>query len=385
MHPIVIVGAGLAGYALARELRRRAPHVQITILAADAADFYSKPMLSNALAQAKAPADLIATPRADMARMLDATIVAHTRVERIEAQSHTLLTSSGLYHYHSLVLALGADPVRLHFWGDAGDAVLSVNDLDSYAQFRARLTPRARVALLGAGLIGCEFANDLVATGHAVTVLDPAPRPLAALLPHAASAALESALAEAGVEWRLAHAVRAADVRPDGYRLTTDDGRTVDADLVMSAVGLRPCTALAGAAGLATGRGIAVDTYLRSSQPDVYALGDCAEIDGHVQPYVMPIMHAARALAATLAGEPTPVVFPPMPVLVKTPACPVAVCPPPAGTPGAWEQEGAGRELVLRYRRPDGTLAGFALTGAGPCARRLALVRELAGSNGPAP
>ena len=92
---------------------------------------------------------------------------------------------------------------------------------------------------------------------------------------------------------------------------------------------LRPRTSLAHEAGLAVNRGIVTNRLLATSAPNVHALGDCAEVDGHTLPYVMPIMQQARALAATLAGTPTPVLYPAMPVIVKTPACPTVVCPPP--------------------------------------------------------
>jgi rubredoxin-NAD+ reductase len=133
---------------------------------------------------------------------------------------------------------------------------------------------------------------------------------------------------------------------------------------------------LAAAAGLAVNRGIVVDDHLRSSAVDVFAIGDCAEVEGQVRPYVMPIMHAAKALAATLADAPTAAVFPIMPVLIKTPACPVAVHAPPRGTSGSWTTESFGDGLLLRFSDPDGGLCGFALVGARAVAERAGLSKQ---------
>lgn len=378
MHPIVIVGAGIAGYGLARELRRRDAQIDITLIAADRADFYAKPMLSNALARGQTPETLIASTRADMARQLGITIVPHTCVERIDPDSRTLLSSSGLYHYRSLVLAIGAEPVRLHFWGDASDEVLSINHLDDYRRFRERLPASGHVALLGAGLIGCEFANDLTACGYRVTVIDPAPRPLAGLLPVPASTQLAEALAATGVQWRCGHRVRAIDRRAGRYRLSTEDGDTLDADLVLSAVGLRPQTALAAGAGLICERGIVVDRQLRTSAADIHALGDCAQIDGMVRPYVMPAVQAARALASTLTGKPTEMSLPPMPVTIKTPACPIVTCPPPQTLTGVWRELTEDGIRILRFESNDAVLAGFVVIGGHSLARQQALLREMA-------
>ena len=136
------------------------------------------------------------------------------------------------------------------------------------------------------------------------------------------------------------------------------------ADVVLSAVGLKPRTALAGAAGIKINRGIIVNKLLQTSDEDIYALGDCAEVEGRVLPFVMPIMQAARALASTLAGNPTAVKYPAMPVAVKTPACPTVVSPPDAGSQGEWKVEGGVEGVKAQFHHKDGQLLGFALMGA---------------------
>jgi rubredoxin-NAD+ reductase len=113
---------------------------------------------------------------------------------------------------------------------------------------------------------------------------------------------------------------------------------------------------------LAVNRGIVADALLRTSDPDIFALGDCAEYSGRVLPYVLPIMHASRALAQTLAGKPAEVLFPPMPVIVKTPACPVVVQPVARDAAGDWQAEEGERGLEMTFTDPQGRLLGFALT-----------------------
>lgn len=376
--PVVIVGSGLAGWAVARELRKLAPAAPVTLVTADAGDFYAKPMLSNAFAQGKAPAQLVTTAAAAMAAQVRVELRDHTRVLGIDRATKTLETDRAPIAWSRLVLALGADPIRLRLAGDAADAVLSVNDLRDYATFRAALPTAGRVGIIGAGLIGSEFANDLATAGHAVTVIDPLAYPLASLVPESAGRAVREALAAAGVTWRLGTSVTAVDRNGTGFALRLADGSNVDVDLVLSAVGLRPRVDLARTAGIAVDRGIVVDRHAATSDADVFAIGDCAQYEGRVLPYVLPIMTAARALARTLAGEPTPIAFPVMPVVVKTPACPVAVAPVAPSAYGAWSEEASGRDVKLVFTDPTSRVLGFALTGA-RVAERAALAKSMAG------
>ncbi len=377
MNPVLILGSGLAGYNTAREFRKLDKTTPLVVLSRDAAAFYSKPMLSNALAANKTAASLVMKPAERMAAELDASVLAHTGVARIDTQAQTVGTEDGrTLAYRDLVLALGADPIRLPLEGDGAPAVLSVNDLDDYARFAAALEGVRSVTILGAGLIGCEFANDLLARGIVPTVIDLADRPLARLLPEAASTRLREKLEAAGVSFRFG--VSAAKVQRDasGFVLTLSDGQTQQADLVLSAIGLRPRTALAQAAGIVVKRGVVTDRWLATSAPHVYAVGDAAEILGHNLPFVLPLMQQARALGATLAGTPTAVIYPAMPVTVKTPACPTVVCPPPPDAPGQWSTSLGPDACEALFRGADGQLLGFALLGAATTQRQ-ALAAQL--------
>ena len=366
--PVVIIGSGLGGFTLAREFRKLDKTTPLVVLSRDHAGFYSKPMLSNALAGNKSAAALVMKPADKMALETNASVRANAHVARIDTAAQTVELEGGeRLAYRDLVLALGADPLRLALEGDAAEAVLSVNDLDDYARFADLLAGVKTVAILGGGLIGCEFANDLLHRGITATVIDLADRPLSRLLPEAAGAHLRQRLEAAGVRFRFnvaASAVHRADAGAgSGFQLLLSDGSRLQADLVLSAIGLRPRTALAHAAGIEVNRGIVTNRALATSAPHVFAVGDCAEVAGHNLPYVMPLMQQARALAATLAGTPTPVVYPAMPVMVKTPACPTVVCPPPMAAAGEWQVSHTEDSCDARFVGPDGTLLGFALLG----------------------
>ena len=376
---VVILGTGLAGFTLAREFRKLDKETPLVLVSRDHGGFYSKPMLSNALAGNKTAASLVMKDSDKMVAELNATIHKRATVERIDTAARTVHLADGAsVPYRDLVFAVGADPIRVPLEGDAAEAVLSVNDLDDYAAFADRLSGVTSVAILGAGLIGCEFANDLLSRGIVPTVIDVAPRILPRLLPEAASERLHMKLAEAGVRFCLGVSATRVDRAGTAVRLTLSDGRTIDTGLVLSAVGLRPRTTLAAEAGLQVNRGIVASRLLAASAANVHALGDCAEVDGHSLPYVMPIMQQARALAATLSGTPTPVVYPAMPVTVKTPACPTVVCPPPPNASGAWTVELDDEGCDARFHDGNGQLLGFALLGAAT-KQRQALASQVPG------
>lgn len=376
MHPIVIVGSGLGGYSTARELRKLNREVPLHIITADGGEFYSKPTLSNALAAKKVPAAIPLNTSEQMASQLNATVRTRTRITAIDPALRRIRIGEETIAYSKLVLALGADQVRLPLQGDAVDTVMTVNSLDDYARFRSALEGKRRVAIIGAGLIGCEFANDLAATGYEVECVDIATQPLPRLLPVAGGAMLQEKLAALGVKWHLGTSVSAVDRAGGAVAVTLASGATLEADIVLSAIGLKPKLEMAQAAGLAVRGGIIVDRFLACGADDVYALGDCAEVAGMVLPFVMPIMHAARALAATLADKRTAVSYPAMPVLVKTPACPIIVAPPPNGAAGEWLIERSDEGVKSLFIDSAGKLLGFALNGTAT-AERAKLAREL--------
>lgn len=382
MHPIVIIGSGMAGYTLVREFRKLDSTTPVVMISADDAVNYAKPTLSNALVGNKHPDQIGLGDAVKMSDQLNITILSHTHVQHVDCDKHELILTSQdgdqtIQPYTKLILAVGANPIRLPIEGNAADDIHVVNCLADYRSFRDKLSVRQekRVLLLGAGLIGCEFANDLKTTGHDVTVVDIAPQPLGRLLPEQTAKAFQAGLENIGIRFALNTTVARIDCINNDYHVTLADGTTLIVDIVLSAIGLRPSLTLAQAANIHTSRGISVDTLLQTNQPDIYALGDCAEVDGHLLPYVMPLMQQARALAKTLSGTATRVHYPAMPVAVKTPAAPLTVLPAPVDVAVTWDTETFDDGMIAKATDASGTLRGFVLLGATAGKQRMALTK----------
>ncbi|SEL27823.1 NAD(P)/FAD-dependent oxidoreductase [Halomonas daqiaonensis] len=370
--PLTIIGSGMAGLGLLRKLRALDPARPVTLITGDSGDDYSKPLLTTGFAKRLPPRRLAARSALEVADDLGAVVRTHTRVEAIDPVGRTLTLGTETLPWSELVLATGAAPVRPFRVPDAvADRVFSINDLDDYRAFHAALETLgrpARVVIIGIGLVGCEFANDLAAGGHAVELVAPESTPLPRLVPEPLGRALGETFREAGM---VLHTGRQLlDLRADGASvgLELDDGTSLSADLVLVATGLRPRTTLADSAGIAVSEaGIHTDRYLATSAPGIHALGDAACVEGVNAMYVQPLLASAKALARTLTGTPTAVTYGPWPVLVKTPLLPV-VALPPVHPPARWRLEGEGSDLTALAEAADGRLIGFALTGH--CVRR---------------
>lgn len=374
--PVVIIGTGLAGYNLAREFRKLDPQTPLLLITADDGRSYSKPLLSTGFAANKDDDSLGMATAGAMAEQLNAEIRTHTRVTRLDPAHRRVWIGNEPVPYRDLVLAWGAQTIRVPVEGDAADAVYPINDLHDYGRFRAAAAGKCRVLILGAGLIGCEFANDLLQGGHEVDLVAPSEQVMPGLLPLQAAEAVKRGLEGIGARFHLGATLERLQRSTDGLQATLSDGSQRACDLVVSAVGLRPRTELAAEAGLEVKRGIVVDRLLKTSAEHVYALGDCAEVEGLSLLYVMPLMAGARALAKTLFGNPTFVSYGPMPVTVKTPACPVVVSMPAVGSAGSWSVEARGNDVKALYLGACGELLGYALTGAA-VQERLALNKQL--------
>ena len=368
-QPICIIGSGLAAYTLIREYRKINAEHPITLVTQEAGDFYSKPMLSTAIAGQKSAEQLVTSSAAKMAEQLNLVIHTHATVKQIDPKDQIISVVLGNGQsvdigYSQLVLALGADQIRVPIDGDASDAIQSVNDLHDYANFRKQLDGKKKVVILGAGLIGCEFANDLAVGSYQVELVDLADQALNRLLPKPIAQALEQKLSDLGVIWHLGTSIRSVSHDGDQLQVMLTNGQIIHADLVLSALGLVPRIQLAKEAGIVVHRGIVVNRQLATSIQNIYSLGDCAEVEGQVLPYVMPIMQAARTLAVVLARQDASLVYPAMPVMIKTPALPLIVSPPPIGSSGSWSINELENGMEGLFHNDQSELIGFALAGS---------------------
>ena len=365
-HPILVVGSGLAAYGLANAIKKTDADAAITLITRDGGENYSKPMISTGFTKNFTPDQLATQTAQNMSDNIGVTVRTRTEVASLDTTaSEVVLTTGERVPYSSLVLTLGAELIRPPMGGDAAAEVMGVNDLDDYRRFRDTLasTGGNKVAVIGAGLIGCEFTNDLLNGGYSVEAVDPMNYCLPTLLPETAGRAVQRALEAKGATFHFGPLATDVNKTANGYSVALNNGQTIEADAVLSAVGVRPRTQLAADAGIECGRGVKTDKFLRTNVDNVYAIGDCAEVEGHVLVYVAPLMAAARALAATLTGTPTEVAYPAMPVTIKTPACPVCVSPVARDAEGEWTIEADGQDVKALFHNPQGDLLGFALTG----------------------
>lgn len=378
MENIVIIGSGLAGWNLARELRKNSPEIKIKVITADAGEAYPKPQLSAALSKGAEPDALIQQQGEDWSRDLAVELITHTRVAQILADVRQIQTEDGRQiPYDKLVLASGARPIQVNLAGNGAEQVYRVNNLNDYRKFREALVSKKRVAVLGSGLIGIEFAHDLASAGFEVDLIGLDAWPMAMLLPQELGQELRSKLENMGVRFHLGVGARAVHQLTDGVRVDLSaESQSIDTDLVLAAIGLAPDLGLAQKAGLLTGRGIQVDRQLRTSNEHIFALGDAAEIEGNVLPFVMPLLASVKVLAQVLLGRETRLSLPAMPIVLKTPSWPIVGAPDFARRAGQWQIEQGDTGSRAIKVDDSGKVLAFALTGD-RTSERSALLKQM--------
>lgn len=354
---VVIVGAGHAGWAAAEAVRAQDANVSITIVTACDADRYLKPELSIAMRRGSSRESLVRETGRASAERLRVRLLTQTYAVGLSPSLHQLRTTGGILRYTSLILAQGAQPALPALM--PAHLCWRINDLEAWVRLKQRLADTVKnILIIGAGMVGCELADDFTAAGHRVILLDQQQAPLAALLPKQASARLRLALEAAGV--RVVCAVQVTEIVRRGDDLTrvaTACGQTFACDEVVVATGLVTDLRLARAAKLVVDQGIVVDPLtLQTSAPDVYALGDCVSIDGRPCRFIEPIFKQAQAIAGAIAGRLDTHYDHSAPVIrLKTPSMPVLLHGIPVAQ-GQWEvvQETAEHlKMVQRFEGVD--------------------------------
>ncbi|MDV5140358.1 NADH:flavorubredoxin reductase NorW [Chimaeribacter arupi] len=347
---IIIIGAGFAARQLVKHLRRLDSRLSLRLIAADSADEYHKPELSQVFSQRQRAEDLTRLPAQAFAESHNLMLHPHTPVTRIDRAAQRVVTDAGTFTYHHLVLALGAEARIPPIPGR--ELMHTLNSQQEYRRAEAELQGAQRVLLLGGGLIGTELAMDLNRAGKQVMLVDRAAALLATLMPPEVSARLQHRLIGSGVQMYFNAEAAALARQDDQITATLADGRTLHADAVVCAIGLMPNIALAQGAGLQTRHGIVVDAHLATSDPAIFALGDCAEIQGRLWPYLQPAQLAAMTLAKNLTGARDSLRLPPMLIKVKTPDLPLHLAGEATAPDLHWVVE-AGRDGLIACGRDD--------------------------------
>ncbi|MFD7791649.1 NAD(P)/FAD-dependent oxidoreductase [Streptomyces sp. NPDC059759] len=308
---VVVVGAGMAGVQTAVALREQGFTGTVTLIGAEPHQPYDRPPLSKAVLLGKAEGSAFDVDF----EALDIDLRLGLEALGVRAGDHELDTADGPVPYDVLVVATGAEPIRLP-GAEGVPGVHLLRTLDDADRLRPVLLQQHDIVVVGAGWIGAEFATAAREAGCAVTVVEAADRPLAAALPAEVAAPMAAWYADSGATLRT-H-TRVERVEPGAVVL--DDGSRVPAGAVVVGIGARPATGWIAASGITLGadREILADDHLRTSLPDVYAVGDCASFpSGRYEDRLLVhhwdnALQGPRTVAANIVGE-TPAAYDPVP------------------------------------------------------------------------
>ncbi|MEZ8500395.1 NADH:flavorubredoxin reductase NorW [Vibrio splendidus] len=370
MSNIVIVGGGFAALQTIKMVRKIDQDIAITMITADAGVEYSKPNLSRVFSQAQTPQALAVNNAQQLAEQYNVVIKTGALVSEIDTKQQCVRVDGQTIHYSKLVLATGATPFIPPAEGLKRSATITLNSLEEFKKHKAQIDDAQRITVMRGGLIGVELAFDLQTAGKDVTIIEPASYLLNSLVPPFVSLELERELTKAGVTVETDSAICRATYLSDGVRLQTTSSRLIRADTVIAAAGLRPNAQLATRAGIEVNRGIVVDETLQTSANNVYAIGDCAEIEGRVMAYLQPAILSANVLAKQLTkdkgeikvGE-AKLSLPHMITKVKTPSYPIQLAGRDIHTAQSWETRFDPKGIVAKGFNEDNQLVGFIVTG----------------------
>ncbi len=300
---VLVVGAGPAGARVAQRVAERIPGAAVTLLGDEPALPYDRVALGRALSGEAAAESLVTHDWARL-RELGVRFRPGVRVAALDRAGHAAVTAEGeRVPYDRMVLATGSRAVRLPLPGAELPGVFPYRTLaDVLGMVRAAAEAR-RAVVVGGGLLGLEAAACLAKRGLAVTVVHPLGWPMERQLCQRSGGLLAGWLRRGGIEFAMPAGTTAIEgsERVEGVRLT--DGRLVAAEIVVLAVGVRPDASLAREAGLAVNRAAVVDDAMRTEDPNILAVGECAEHGGAVVGLVAPALAMAEVAAAVLAGE----------------------------------------------------------------------------------
>ena len=364
MENYVIIGNGTAAVSCIEGIRSADAESPITVISGEKYPAYCRPLISYAL-EGKADPEKMNQRSADFYEKNGCTVLYGKKAAGIDPDQKTVTLDDGsCLPYTKLCVAAGSSPFVPSMTGlDTVEKKFSFMTMDDMLALDAAVTKDSRVLIVGAGLIGLKCAEGLAERVGALTVCDLAPRVLSSILDEECAALIEAKLEERGISFLLGDT---AD-RFERDRAVMKSGKTVDFDILVLAVGVRANTALIRDIGGEVNRGIVVDTHMRTSIPDVYAAGDCAEgFDSSLGTNrVLAILPNARfqgecAGINMAGGERTFENAVPLNAIGFFGLHSLTAGSAPEGC-GVYEERGPGR--IKKLYTKDGILTGFALIG----------------------
>ena len=304
MERLVVIGNGMAPGRMLERLFAATPGAfAVTIFNAEPRVNYDRIMLSPVLSGEKTFADIVIHDDDWYARH-GITLKKGCKAVAIDREAKTVTGEDGsIVPYDPLVIATGSSPFIIPVPGRDLPGVVSYRDLDDVEKMLAAVQTKKHAVVIGGGLLGLEAAAGLNRQGMSVSVVHLMPTLMERQLDPAAGGLLAEALTARGIEIVTGANTKAilGDSHVTGVELA--DGRVLPADLVVMAVGIRPNAVLAKEAGLTVNRGIVTDATMQTSDPAIFAVGECAEVEGQVFGLVAPLYDMAEVLAARLAGD----------------------------------------------------------------------------------
>ncbi|MDO5640250.1 MAG: FAD-dependent oxidoreductase [Neisseria sp.] len=311
-YGVIILGGGMAGWAVAEAVRSLDEASPLLMVTACSGDRYHKPELSVAISKGADAAAIVKKGGAEAAAELNVSLLPKTFVLNIDSRLKQIRTTRGAFSYDKLVFATGATPLLpdvlppQYCW--------RVNHLDGFDGLQKALAARSqqRVLIIGGGMIGTELAEDICRAGHQVSVIDRADYPLAGLLPESAARLLADSLQAQGIRYCGGRKVSGVSLAADGsYRISSIDTDGIayadSADQIVAATGLKIESRLPERAGLDfhPTSGIRVNpATLQTNREDIYALGDCIDLNGKPCRFIAPLNRQADTIAAEITGQP---------------------------------------------------------------------------------
>ena len=301
---LIIIGTGMAATRLVDELTRRVPEAfDICMIGDEPTSPYNRVLLSSLLAGELDESELtLKTP--DWWSQNNIRILTGERVTEIDKAARCVTLANGtILNYDQLVLATGSKPICLPLPGADLAGVMTFRDLADVAKIRAAMKPDASAVVIGGGLLGLEAAYGLAKANVKTSLIHLMDRLMERQLDAEAANMLRDDISARGISFHLSANTKKIHGAGKVEAIELMDGTVIPADLVVMAVGIRPNIDLAQGAGLTTGRGILVDDQLATSDPAIFALGECAEHRGIAYGLVEPAYEQARILAAHLSAD----------------------------------------------------------------------------------